>query len=214
MSPTSFTFLAITGLSFLSLLSFAATAGASGPPQDKPKVELETSEGKIVLELDPAKAPKTVENFLKYVDDGHYDGTVFHRVISGFMVQGGGFNTNLEEKKTRDPVVNESKGVNPQALGNARGTIAMARTNDINSATAQFFINHADNSNLDTGYGGYTVFGKVVEGMNVVDKIAGARTTVKELAMYPDKKSDQRIKQASKDVPVANVVIKSAKRAK
>lgn len=215
MTSTSLTALALAGLCLLPLLGYAsASAAATGPVQDKPKVELDTSEGKIVLELDPSKAPKTVENFLKYVDDGHYNDTVFHRVISGFMVQGGGFDTKLEEKKTRGPVENESKARNPQALGNTRGSIAMARTPDPNSATAQFFINHADNPNLDTYGGGYTVFGKVVDGLPVVDKIAGAKTTTKPLAMYPDKRSDERVKQASQDVPVANIVIKSAKRVK
>jgi cyclophilin family peptidyl-prolyl cis-trans isomerase len=202
--------LTLTGSALAAFLLLAPPASA----QEKPKVELDTSEGKIVLELDPSKAPKTVENFLKYVDEGHYDGTVFHRVIQGFMIQGGGFNTSLEEKKTHEPVENESKARNPQALGNTRGTIAMARTSDPNSATAQFYINHADNASLDSAGGGYTVFGKVIEGMNVVDKIAGARTTVQELAMFPDKKSDQRIKSPSKDVPAANIVIKSAKRVK
>src|SRR5262245_17046320 len=118
--------LTLTGSALAAFLLLAPPASA----QEKPKVDLDTSEGKIVLELDSSKAPKTVENFLKYVDEGHYDGTVFHRVIQGFMIQGGGFNTSLEEKKTHEPVENESKARNPQALGNTRGTIAMARTSD------------------------------------------------------------------------------------
>jgi len=148
-------------------LSFAALAA--------PGVEMQTSLGTIVIELDAAKAPKTVENFLKYAKDGFYDGTVFHRVIDGFMIQGGGFAKDMSEKTTAGPVVNESK----DGLQNRRGTIAMARRPDPNSATSQFFINLIDNSSqLDypKNGGGYAVFGKVVQGMEVVDKIAKVAT--------------------------------------
>lgn len=206
------TWMAVLGICLLPILTSAAfSSGASS--LEKPQVVLETSEGVIVLELDPEKAPKTVENFLKYVDKGHYNDTVFHRVISGFMIQGGGFDTKLEEKNTDAPVVNESKAKNPNALANKRGTIAMARTPDPDSATAQFFINHADNPALDDARsGGYTVFGTVISGMDVVDKIAATKTGVKSLAMLPDKAASKRISQPSRDVPVTNIVIKSAKR--
>src|SRR5581483_8994714 len=126
------------------------------------------SMGSITVELDQQAAPKTVENFLKYVDDGFYDGTIFHRVIPEFMIQGGGMTPDMKEKKTRDPIENESPAKNPKGLSNARGTIAMARTNDPNSATSQFFINHRDNTTLDRYQGaGYAAFGKVVAGMDV-----------------------------------------------
>lgn len=135
------------------------------------RVKLETSMGDIVVELDAAKAPKTVANFLQYVQDGHYNGTVFHRVINNFMIQGGGMTENLHEKPVRPPIPLESRN----GLGNARGTVAMARTVDPNTATAQFFINVKDNPFLDAAYSrdgnGYAVFGKVVAGMDVVDKI-------------------------------------------
>ncbi|MFO0960124.1 MAG: peptidylprolyl isomerase [Isosphaeraceae bacterium] len=205
------TWLALLGICLLPLLNSAASVPGTSA-QGKPQVELDTSEGKIVIELDPEKAPKTVDNFLKYVDKGHYNDTVFHRVISGFMIQGGGFDSKLEEKNTEAPVVNESKAKNPSALGNKRGTIAMARTSDPDSATAQFFINHADNPNLDSFGGGYTVFGTVVSGMDVVDKIAATKTGVKPLAMLPDKGASSRITQPSRDVPLTNIVIKTAKR--
>ena len=149
-------------------------------PAAAPRVKLQTSQGDIVIELDPAKAPLSVENFLKYVDDGHYNGTIFHRVINGFMIQGGGFTKSMQQKPTREPVRNEADN----GLKNARGTIAMARTSDPHSATAQFFINVADNAFLDhtspdpRGYG-YCVFGRVVEGMDVVDKIKAVTTTTR-----------------------------------
>jgi cyclophilin family peptidyl-prolyl cis-trans isomerase len=140
-----------------------------------PTVELQTSQGKIVLELNDAKAPITVANFLKYAREGYYDGTIFHRVIDGFMIQGGGFTPSMEEKKTGQPIQNEARN----GLKNQRGTIAMARRPDPHSATAQFFINHKDNSNLDypahDGWG-YAVFGKVTQGIEVVDKIAKTPT--------------------------------------
>jgi peptidyl-prolyl cis-trans isomerase A (cyclophilin A) len=139
-------------------------------------VRLKTTMGDIVLKLDAEKAPVSAENFLSYVKKKHYDGTVFHRVIDGFMIQGGGFTQKgetLTEKETGKGIVNEGKN----GLTNDRGTIAMARTNDPNSATAQFFINVADNAGLNfPSNGGYAVFGKVVEGMDVVDKIKGSKT--------------------------------------
>jgi peptidyl-prolyl cis-trans isomerase A (cyclophilin A) len=139
-------------------------------PASKPKVRLSTSLGDIVVQLDPAKAPKTVANFLQYVKDKHYDGTIFHRVMSNFMIQGGGFGPDLRQKATREPIPLEANN----GLKNDRGTIAMARTANPNSATAQFFINVVDNAALNApspdGFG-YAVFGKVIEGMDVVDKI-------------------------------------------
>lgn len=151
----------------IALLSAALSAHAV---TNNPRVELETDLGTIELVLYADKAPKTVENFLAYVDSGFYDGTIFHRVIPGFMAQGGGFTFDFQEKPTRDPVENESAN----GLSNARATIAMARTNDPNSATAQFYINLVDNSRLDGSAErpGYTVFGKVLLGMTVVQQIA------------------------------------------
>jgi peptidyl-prolyl cis-trans isomerase B (cyclophilin B) len=160
----------------VSLLVLAALPAATASAQ-APQVTLETNHGVIVLELDPDKAPASVANFLEYVRAGFYDGTVFHRVIDGFMIQGGGFTADLAKKDTRAPIKNESEN----GLGNERGTIAMARTNDPHSATAQFFINTVDNRDgLDFGKTaqrwGYAVFGKVVQGMEVVDKIAKVAT--------------------------------------
>lgn len=160
-----------------ALSASQAGEAAKPAPAANPRVELETNKGKIVLELDAAKAPKTVANFLEYVKAGHYDGTIFHRVIAGFMVQGGGFDTRMEQKPTRPPVENEADN----GLKNARGTVAMARTGDPHSASSQFFVNLVDNTFLNykskTPQGwGYTVFGKVVEGMDVVDAIAKIKT--------------------------------------
>ncbi|WP_062195832.1 peptidylprolyl isomerase [Caldimonas taiwanensis] len=142
-------------------------------------VRLSTTLGDIVIQLDAAQAPKTVENFLGYVRAGHYDGTIFHRVIDGFMIQGGGFTPDMVQKPTRAPIPLESRN----GLSNLRGTIAMARTMDPNSATAQFFINVKDNPFLDAANApdrqGYAVFGRVVAGMDVVDKIKAVRTTNK-----------------------------------
>jgi len=159
-------------IALLSACLFAFAAWAANP-----QVELKTSQGAIVLELDAAKAPKTVENFLQYVRDGHYDGTIFHRVIGHFMIQGGGMTSDMKEKPTRAPVQNEAAN----GLKNTRGSIAMARTSDPHSATAQFFINVADNDFLNhrapSGQGwGYAVFGRVVAGLDVVDKIRGVKT--------------------------------------
>jgi len=178
---------------FLMLTLAAALASPAGAAN--PRVKLETTKGTIVIELDQAKAPITVGNFLEYVKSGFYDGTVFHRVIPSFMIQGGGFTPNMEQKATRAAIVNESAN----GLVNKRGTLAMARTPDPNSATAQFFINLKDNSFLDKANSqdrvGYCVFGKVVEGMAVVDAIAAVKTgTV----------------GAYQDVPLQAVVIKKA----
>ena len=165
--------------SMLTLAGIALAAMVSVAPahaQTAPKVKLATSMGDIVVQLDPAKAPQSVENFLAYVNDKHYDGTVFHRVIDGFMIQGGGFTADLQQKPTRAPIALEVSG----GLKNDRGTIAMARTSNPNSATAQFFINVKDNNFLNAAQSqdgnGYAVFGKVVEGMDVVDKIKEAPT--------------------------------------
>jgi len=159
-------------------------------------IKLTTNHGAITLELDGEKAPKTAANFLAYVQAGHYDGTIFHRVIDGFMIQGGGFASGMKEKATNAPIENEAGN----GLKNARGTIAMARTSDPHSATAQFFINIVDNDFLDfrapSGSGwGYCVFGRVIEGMDVVDKIRKVRTGNKGF---------------HQDIPLEDVVIEKA----
>jgi peptidyl-prolyl cis-trans isomerase A (cyclophilin A) len=162
-------------LKFLSSLFLAALL-ALAPPAFAQKVRLATSAGDIVLELEPAKAPKTVENFLRYVRDGHYDGVIFHRVIPNFMIQTGGYKPDLSEKPTRAPIALESRS----GLSNVVGSIAMARTNVPGSATSQFFINVNDNLFLDQPNArdgeGYAVFGKVVAGMDVVEKIKATPT--------------------------------------
>ncbi len=153
----------------------AGTLGYAANPQ----VELQTTAGTVVLELFPDAAPKTVENFLNYVKSGHYAGTQFHRVIKGFMIQGGGFTADFQQKPTQPPIKNEGESSTKAGLSNVPGTIAMARTPDPHSAAAQFFINVADNAPLNyagPGNWGYTVFGKVVSGMAVVSKIAEAPT--------------------------------------
>ena len=153
----------------------ACTIGVSFSAQAQ-KVRLETSAGDIVIALDPAKAPKTVDNFVQYVKAGHYDGTIFHRVIPDFMIQGGGMTADRKEKSTRPPIPLESRN----GLMNVRGSVAMARTSDPNSATAQFFINVKDNDFLNAAQArdgnGYAVFGKVDSGMDVVDKIRSGPT--------------------------------------
>ena len=158
-------------------------------------VVLKTSLGDITLELDDKKAPVTVANFLQYVDDGFYDGTVFHRVIGGFMIQGGGFEAGMKQKKTRKPIKNEADN----GLKNDRGTIAMARTQQKDSATAQFFISLKDNDFLNHGSRdfGYAVFGRVSDGMDVVDRVAKVETGRKG---------------GHGDVPIEDVVIESARR--
>lgn len=152
---------------------------------DKPLVQIETSLGEIFLELDRVKAPISVENFIAYANAGHYDGTIFHRVIKGFMIQGGGLTPDMQEKPTREPIVNEA----PNKLKNRTGSVAMGRTGEIDSATAQFFINTADNKDLDHGglkpeMYGYAVFGHVVDGMDVVYTIEQQATT--SVADYED----------------------------
>ena len=166
------TALALAGLALTAIVSVANAQGAA------PRVKIATSMGDIVVQLDPAKAPKTVENFLAYVQDKHYDGTVFHRVIDGFMIQGGGFTADMKQKPTKAPIALEASN----GLKNDTYTIAMARTGDPNSATSQFFINVKDNAMLNApspdGHG-YAVFGKVVEGTQVVDKIKAVTTANK-----------------------------------
>ncbi len=163
-----------TLLSAIGAFVLLFSACASAQPQS---VLMKTNKGDIVIELDAEKAPKTVANFLEYVNAGFYNGVIFHRVIEDFMIQGGGFTPDMQQKTPREPVENEAKN----GLKNERGTIAMARTSDPHSATAQFFINHKDNPNLDypsfDGWG-YAVFGRVTEGMDVVDAIAETRTGV------------------------------------
>jgi len=187
-------------LAFTFVAAFSLTVGASVHAAN-PQVELDTTAGKIKLELYPDAAPKTVENFLAYVKAKHYDGTQFHRVIPGFMIQGGGYTTDFQQKPTRPPVPNEAEQSSKAGLLNVPGTIAMARTSDPHSATAQFFINVGDNRSLNyresTPQGfGYTVFGKVVSGMDVVNKIAATPTG--SGGPFP------------KDVPSDRVLIKSA----
>ena len=190
----------LSALAILIPLLTAAAAAAQDNVQpaesDAPQVVLETSKGTIVLELYPDKTPATVENFLGYVESGFLDGTVFHRVIPDFMVQGGGFTPDMKKKATRDPIANEAD----RGLANDRGTVAMARTDDPHSATAQFFINTVDNDYLNhtakTARGwGYTAFGKVVEGLDVVDAISAVKTTRKGMMA---------------NVPVEPVVIEKA----
>lgn len=163
--------------------------------EPRPRVRLVTSKGTIVVELDREKAPITVSNFLRYVEDGFYDGTIFHRVVPDFVIQGGGFTPDLTRKDTRPPIINESNN----GLSNLRGTIAMARTNDPDSATSQFYINLVDNTSLDYAPDrpGYAVFGRVIEGMDVVDAIAAVETTTRN---------------GFNDVPVENIVIERAER--
>ncbi len=158
-------------------LALALLAPANLAAQDKPVLVIETSMGDITVELNRARAPKSVGNILSYVNSGFYDGTIFHRVISNFMVQGGGFTPDMAKKTTRDPIQNEAGN----GLKNRRGTLAMARTAEIQSATAQFFINVQNNSFLDhkgnsSSDFGYAVFGKVTDGMDVVDKIKNVKT--------------------------------------
>ena len=183
-------------LVMMSVALFASTVQAADSPQEKEKASVEskepkaqpeekeeiqnpivkmvTSRGEILIELDAVKAPVSVENFLSYAQEDFYNGTIFHRVIKDFMIQGGGFSSDMQKKETKAPIKNESEN----GLRNNRGTIAMARTNNPDSATSQFFINHKDNQFLNAGKGkpGYAVFGKVIGGMDVVDEIAGVST--------------------------------------
>jgi len=163
------------------LVMLSAAAASPGALAADPQVDLKTNVGTIRIELYPAKAPKTVENFLQYVKEGHYNGTVFHRVIPGFMIQGGGFEQSYRQKPVRAPIRNEAQPAVKAGLKNDIGTLAMARTSDPDSATAQFFINVNDNAFLNWGDprgdgNGYAVFGKVVAGMDVVTKIAKSPT--------------------------------------
>ena len=162
------------------LLALSAAAAAGGGLAADPQVDILTSAGTIRIELYPAKAPQAVENFLRYMKDGHFNGTVFHRVIAGFMIQGGGFDRDLRQKATREPIRNEAEMGVKAGLKNDIGTIAMARTSDPHSATAQFFINVADNAFLNWGEArdgyGYTAFGKVVSGLDVVMQISKVET--------------------------------------
>jgi cyclophilin family peptidyl-prolyl cis-trans isomerase len=187
----------VSALIIFSLLIFTGSANAE---DINPKVVLDTSKGKIVLELYPDNAPETVKNFLNYVDAKYYDGTIFHRVIPNFMIQGGGFTTDMKRKNPQAPIKNEAD----KGLKNDRGTIAMARTGDPHSATAQFFINSKNNDFLNhkskTQQGwGYTAFGKVIEGMKTVDAISAVKT---------------KTAGGARDVPAEPVVIQSAKRLK
>ena len=169
--------------SFARALAGAAliAAAAAAAPAFAQKVKLTTTMGDIVIELDAAKAPKSAANFLQYAKDGHFNGTIFHRVIDNFMVQGGGMLPDMTQKPTRAPIPLESRN----GLSNVRGTVAMARTNDPNSATSQFFVNVKDNDRLDAANAGdgngYAVFGKVISGMDVVDKIRDVPTGSKGL---------------------------------
>jgi len=186
----------------LSAAMSAAYAG-SDDSAENPRVLMKTTDGDITIELYADKSPITVENFLRYADDGHYDGTVFHRVISNFMIQAGGFDAELTEKETRGPIVNESKN----KLHNTRGTLAMARTSDPDSAAAQFFINQRSNLRLDWSGGkdGYTVFGEVVDGMQVVDIISLTDTGSAQA-------QTTRGPAVFQDVPVQPIVILSVTR--
>jgi cyclophilin family peptidyl-prolyl cis-trans isomerase len=159
------------------------------------KVRFETSRGGFTVELDEAAAPVTVRNFLRYVDEGFFDGTVFHRVIPGFVIQGGGLTADLTQKRTHEPIENEAAN----GLKNKRGTLSMARTNDINSATSQFFVNLSDNDFLDhkPGSYGYAVFGRITDGMDVIDGIAAVRTGRRK---------------GHDDVPVEDISVVSARR--
>jgi len=183
-------------LPLLSALLFSLAMPDGADAASNPQVTIKTNKGEIVLELYPEKAPATVENFLKYVDDKHYDGTIFHRVINGFMIQGGGFSADMRQKPTRAPIKLESKN----GLKNDTGWIAMARTSVPDSATAQFFINVSNNAMLNhpqpDGHG-YAVFGKVIKGMETVNAIKDVRTTSSGM---------------HRDVPAEAVVIESVRR--
>ncbi len=187
-------------ISILVVLGLSLATSATDKPAPNPKVVLDTSRGRIVLELYLQQAPETVINFLSYVDAEFYDGTIFHRVIANFMIQGGGFTADMQRKPGKGPIKNEAD----KGLNNDRGTIAMARTGDPHSATAQFFINSVNNDFLNhrnkTQQGwGYAAFGRVIEGMDVVDAISAVKTT--RQGVY-------------RDVPVEPVVIRSAARLK
>jgi peptidyl-prolyl cis-trans isomerase B (cyclophilin B) len=183
-------------LVFLTAL-LAMSPGAVAQEKKRPVVVMDTSMGKITIELFEDRAPITVKNFLRYVDDRHYDGTIFHRVIADVLIQGGGFDVGFKEKPTYQPIKNEAGN----SLSNKRGTIGMARTSEADSATAQFYINVKDNEGLDRAKAqdkiGYAVFGQVIDGMDVVDKIRRVRTGPPG---------------GHRDMPVENVVIQSVRR--
>ncbi len=178
-----------------AIAAAGAVAEEPAPAQENTMITIETSLGDLTVELFDAKAPVTVENFLAYVDAGFFDGTIFHRVIPRFMIQGGGFTADMAQKRTRPPIRNEAAN----GLKNERGTLAMARTGEIHSATSQFFINLVDNAALDHGVRdyGYAVFGRVTEGMDVVDRIAAVPTGTRG---------------GHRDVPVEPVVIRAVRR--
>jgi peptidyl-prolyl cis-trans isomerase A (cyclophilin A) len=188
----SITVLSVVALGLGACLSVSVGAG-QGEGQ-KTIVVLDTSAGAITLELYPDKAPITVKNFLTYVDEGFYDNLIFHRVMPGFMIQTGGMTDKMDEKVEKHPPIKNESG---KGLSNERGTVAMARTNNPDSATCQFFINHGNNPNLDDYGGGYAVFGKVIDGMDVVDSIAKVATTTRG---------------SHENVPVKPIYLKSAKR--
>lgn len=180
----------------LCLIVLFSIHGYAQQSSDNPMVKMSTSLGELTIELYPDEAPETVENFLQYTDDGFYDGTIFHRVIPGFVLQGGGFTPGMDRKPTRDTIQNEADN----GLKNLRGTLSMARLPDPHSATSQFFVNLADNPHLDhqgSAQWGYAVFGKVVEGMAVIDEIAGVETTTRS---------------GHSDVPAEAIVIEEARR--
>ena len=190
------------------LVALSAAAVTGGGLAADPRVDIQTNAGPVRIELYPAKAPQTVENFLRYVKDGHYNGSVFHRVIAGFMIQGGGFDRDLRQKTTREPIRNEAEMGVKAGLKNDLGTLAMARTRDPHSATAQFFINVADNAFLNWGDprgdgNGYAVFGRVISGLDVVMQISKVETgpsgifprdvprepvIIEKMTLVPDKK--------------------------
>lgn len=174
-------------ISLIAILIFSSSVGLAQTGADKPQVTIHTSKGDIRLELYPQESPISVENFLQYARDGYYEGTIFHRVISHFMIQGGGMTVDMERKPTREQIINEADN----GLKNLRGTVAMARTNDVNSATSQFFINVEVNGALDhvskenSRSWGYAVFGRVVDGMDVVDDIRFVKTDQRDMPLEP-----------------------------
>jgi len=184
----------------LAAASFALPALAAAPPRptSPPEVRIVTTEGSFLVRLNPARAPLTVKNFLAYVRSGFYSGTIFHRVVPGFVIQGGGFTASYKEKKTRPPIPNESGN----GLSNVRGSIAMAREHAPHSATSQFYINLADNTNLDPSpaHWGYAVFGRVVQGMKIVDKIASVPTG----PAGPFKKNAPQVPVVIKKIEIVN----------
>lgn len=196
-----------------AVIGAALVLAAAGGALAGPKVRFETTLGAFTMELNEEKAPKSVANFLGYVDAGFYDGVVFHRIIPNFMAQGGGFearNGLYVQKQTRGQIANEAGN----GLKNVRGSVAMARTSDPDSASSQFFVNFKDNEFLDREHArdgvGYAVFGQVIEGMDVIDNMAAAGTTVKMLTMRAPDGSTQN--GPARDVPISDIVITSAKR--